>query len=448
MLKKIIVIAIFSILPLSAGAFDPSYILSDSDLTNHRSMNLSDIRQFLSGSFLGSYSTENWEGNTRSAAEIIHEAAQSAKISPKFLLVLLQKEQSLIRDNAPSQKQLDWATGYGVCDACSLSASGIQRWKGFGRQVNSAALQFTEGYLADIKEYGYTAGKYGPGIPVKIGDQEVIPKNAATAALYAYTPHIHGNQLFYKIWNDWFEIFHQDGTLLRDTSTQETYLLENGLLHPIADLSVLASRFPFRPIANVSSSELTKYDIGTPIVFPNYAILKNSTSGEIFLLVDERIRHIKDMATFRRLGFKEDEIIEANPSELASFTRGSELNIENLDINGRVYELPTGALFFVQDGKRSYVHHKDLIRLSLRNVTTIKADASEISQYKEADPVRFPDGILVKGSSQPTVYLTSNKILHPIESESTFIEFGWSFDDVQTVDDSLIDYHSIGEALD
>jgi hypothetical protein len=448
MLKKIITIAAIALLPFSTQAFDPNNILSDADLTNYRSMSLSDIRQFLSDSFLSTYTTENWEGDTRSAAEIIYDAARGAKVSPKFLLVLLQKEQSLIKDSTPSTKQLDWATGYGVCDSCSLSASGIQRWKGFGKQVNSAALQFTEGYLADIEEFGYTAQKYGPGIPVTIGNETVTPANAATAALYAYTPHIHGNRLFYTIWNDWFEVFHQDGTLLRNSTTGSTYLLENGLLHPIADLSVLASRFPFRPVATVSSSELSKYDEGSPIIFPNYALLQNSSSGEIFLLVDDRIRHIADMETFRRLGFKEDEIMDATATQLSGFARGTEITLDNLEISGRVYELPTGSLFYVNDGVRSYVHHPDLVKLALRDASTIKTDASTIAQYREGDAIKLPDGILVKGTSTPTVYLTSNKILHPIESESTFIEFGWSFDDVQTVDDSVIEYHSIGESLD
>ena len=122
--------------------FNPNYILSDFELHDSFSMDLNQIQHFLGRGFLADYVTEDWQGNTKYASDIIWRAAQNHKINPKFLLVLLQKEQSLVEDDAPNDRQLDWATGYAVCDDCSKDDPAIQRWKGFGKQINSAALQF------------------------------------------------------------------------------------------------------------------------------------------------------------------------------------------------------------------------------------------------------------------------------------------------------------------
>ena len=177
------VIVAFTV-PHTASAFDPNYILSDADLTDSQAMDLNQIQAFLERGTLATYQAPDWEGRTRYAADIIWRTAQQHAINPRFLLVLLQKEQSLVEDSDPTQKQYDWATGYAVCDDCSMNDGSLSRWQGFGKQVNSAAMQFTEGYMADIAQSGVTAGKYGPDLPVTIDGTTVTPENAATAAMY------------------------------------------------------------------------------------------------------------------------------------------------------------------------------------------------------------------------------------------------------------------------
>ena len=54
-------------------------------------------------------------GTNRKASYVIYDSAQKYNISPKYLLVKLQKEQSLVTEDSPTQKQLDWAAGFAVC---------------------------------------------------------------------------------------------------------------------------------------------------------------------------------------------------------------------------------------------------------------------------------------------------------------------------------------------
>jgi hypothetical protein len=119
-----LVVAISTLLSLAAPAFafDPNYIISDTELTDAYAMDLNQVRSFLSShGALGDMRLPDYTGRTRWAADIIWYAAQNHGINPKVLLVMLQKEQSLIVDEDPTQKQLDWAMGYAVCDTCSLS---------------------------------------------------------------------------------------------------------------------------------------------------------------------------------------------------------------------------------------------------------------------------------------------------------------------------------------
>ena len=147
-------LSLFSLfLPFSSQAtsFNPNYLISDTEFTDYFSMELGDIQSFLEQGYLADYKTEDIDGKTRYTSDIVWRAAQRNGINPKVILVMLQKEQGLITNDSPSQDQIDWALGYGVCDYCSHDDPEIQRWRGLAKQINSATLQLVDGYLKDLE---------------------------------------------------------------------------------------------------------------------------------------------------------------------------------------------------------------------------------------------------------------------------------------------------------
>jgi hypothetical protein len=440
-------LALTVFLPLSeALAFDPNYIISDDEITDDSAMNLEQIEAFLSHSFLGTYETEDSEGRIRSAAEIIYRAARNNNLNPQFLLVLLQKEQSLITDQDPTQKQLDWATGYAVCDDCSMSDPTLARWRGFGKQVNSAALQFIEGYMADIDAYGKTSGKYGPGITVTIDGTLVTPENAATAALYAYTPHLHGNQNFATLWNTWFGRDYPNGTLMQAPGQDGVWLLEAGYRRPITSKSALASRFDAKLIVPVSKDVLERFPVGKAISLPNYTLVKDE-NGAISLLVDDSLRHIDSMETFRTIGFSMDEVVEITNEEASAYDVGDEIVGTTVDPQGRLLQLPSGAVFYVENGLRHAIFDRTVLLAKFANMPIVKAESVEVEQYREGQPVRLPDGYLVKTAAEPTVYVIADGERRAIPSESVFTSFGYEWSNIKVVPESVIKLHPVGEPL-
>ena len=100
--------------------FDPNYIISDSEIFNSNAMSAADIQNFLEskGSYLAAYTVTNPNsGVCETAAQAIYEVCQTNKISPRFVLVLLQKEQGLVEDPHPSQSSLDLLDLLGLMSA-------------------------------------------------------------------------------------------------------------------------------------------------------------------------------------------------------------------------------------------------------------------------------------------------------------------------------------------
>lgn len=157
---------------------------------------------------------------TKTAAQIIYEVSISCGINPKVLLVLLQKEQSLVTDDWPWEIQYRSATGYGCPDTAPCDAE----YYGFFNQVYSAARQFKR-YSRDASTYTYQAPannfvQWSPNSAC--GGSTVYIQNQATAGLYNYTPYqpnaaalnnlygsgdscsAYGNRNFWRLYNEWF----------------------------------------------------------------------------------------------------------------------------------------------------------------------------------------------------------------------------------------------------
>ena len=430
-------------------AFDPNYIISDADMTDAYAMDRDQIQAFLDAQgALGGMRLEDYEGRMRWAADIIWYAAQNHGINPRMLLVMLQKEQSLVTEDDPTQKQLDWAMGYAVCDSCSMNDPVVQRWQGFGKQVNSAAMQFSDGYLADIEATGVAAGKYGPGVTVTISGTEVTPENAATAALYAYTPHLHGNKNFANIWQNWFGREYPSGTLMQVPGDAGVWLIQNGYRRPITSQTALRSRYNPDLIVQVSQTTLEAFPEGAAISLPNYALLKDE-AGNLYLLVDDTLRPIDSMTTFRQIGFSEDELLDITNAERDTYTIGTPITVTTVAPQGQLYQLKTnGAVFYIQDGKRHAIFDRSLLNIRFPGQSMKQVDANDLAQFAEGMPVMLPDGVLVRTPEDPAVYVISDGMRRVITSEQIFNAYGYSWDNILFVPEVVMNLHDIGDPLE
>jgi len=181
---------------------------------------LKDYSQNIQGSSADTYCGGNVGAGTKSAAQIIYDVAQACGVNPKVLIVLLEKEQSLVTDDWPWSVQYRSATGYGCPDTAPCDA----QYYGFFNQVYNAAHQFQR-YVKQSNLFNYVSGQtsfvqYNPNSGC--GGTNVFMQNQATAGLYNYTPYqpnqaalnnlygtgdscsAYGNRNFWRLYIDWF----------------------------------------------------------------------------------------------------------------------------------------------------------------------------------------------------------------------------------------------------
>lgn len=461
------------LVPLAAKAdFNPNNIISDQEMLDANSMSLAEIDAFLKsqGGYIAFNTFADPFGSTLSAAELIYNAAHNfecdtieqyrtytraqkeqfcrpATINPKFLLVLLQKEQSLITEKTPTQKQLDWATGYGVCDSCSMDDPAIQRWKGFGKQVNSAALQFFD-YVKNPQLYRYKAGQTYTVTNTGREPSVITIANNATAGLYNYTPHVYnGNFNFWKLWQRYFTRDYLNGSLLQASGESGVWLIENGVKRAFLTRSALTSRYDPSRIQIVSRADLDKYETGAPIKFAQYSIIR-IPNGRIYLLVDTHKRRFANPEAFKKMGFNPDEIINAAEADIAEYSEGAVITPTSTYPTGALLQdKKTGGVYWVNEGVKQPLLDASLLKTKFKNKRIIKTSAAELATYQTGDPIRLSEGDIVRSASNPAVYIIENGLKRAVVSADAFIKLGYKWSNIFIASDRLLNLHADGEPV-
>lgn len=432
----------------AANGFDPNAILDDRDIFDLGTMDLTALRSFLNQrGALGRMKIADIDGVEKEPAEIIWRVATSYKVNPKYLLALLQKEQSLVEDTSPTQRQLDWAMGFGVCDSCSKEDPRIQAYKGFANQIEYAAKQHRERYLFQLLGKGTTISGYAPGKLAVVDGQNIKPVNNATAMLYTYTPHIHGNLNLWRIWRRWFSLSFPDGTVAQGKSSKEIYLIRFGQKRLFKSKLAAASIIDPSKIVQVEDSQLTAYPDGTPISFPNYSIVETE-DGKRYLIDGNAKRLIVTKEAFRRLGFIEDDVIEAKATELASYEDGRDLTVASQFPTGQLATGPDKKLWYVEDGIKREIQHPALINLYFKGRKSKSLTEKQLDTFRTIEPYLLRDGELVSGDKGTTVYVVENSLLRPIQSGTVFEELGWQWRNVIKVPQAVIELHQVGAVVE
>ena len=307
----------------NAAWFNPGQIISDSAFYTSGTMSVADIQRFLNGKVavcradptrpgcLKDYrlSTPAVTGTAGrcaslpaktnvSAAEVIYDVSIACGISPKVLLVKLQKEQGLVTSTNPSARAYEFALGMDCPDTpagCSAASAGFfwQLYKGAGQLqwYSNPAGSFTWLRPGATISRPYQANNPG------CGSQSFVLENKATAALYYYTPYVpnqtalgnlygvgdvcsaYGNRNFFRDYTDWFGS-PIGGSFLLKGDAADVFMIVNETKFRIPTPALLTSLAPLGPVGTVPNAHLDRYTT----VSDMSALARNAVDGSYFFI--------------------------------------------------------------------------------------------------------------------------------------------------------------------
>jgi len=307
----------------NASWFNPGQIISDSAFYTSGTMSATDIQRFLNGKVAACRADPTRPGCLKdyrlstpavtgtagrcaslpaktnvSAAEIIYDVSIACGISPKVLLVKLQKEQGLVTSTNPSARAYEFALGMDCPDTpsgCSAASAGFfwQLYKGAGQLqwYSNPAGSFTWLRPGATISRPYQANNPG------CGAQSFVLENKATAALYYYTPYVpnqtalgnlygvgdvcsaYGNRNFFRDYTDWFGS-PIGGSFLLKGDAADVFMIVNETKFRIPTPELLTSLAPLGPVGTVPNAHLNRYTT----VSDMSALARNAVDGSYFFI--------------------------------------------------------------------------------------------------------------------------------------------------------------------
>lgn len=391
-------------------SFDAEYIISDSNFVAKNSMSVSQIQSFLNSknsvclknfTALGLYD-QNKDGlgdepygkgsNVKvSAATLIWQAAQLYNVSPKVILVTLEKEQGLISRTDCPQWRYNTALGYGCPDTapCDESAYGLTRQIDYG--VWHFRGFFEDSYPVPTKVPGRQYIGYNPSS--SCGGKTITIRNRATAALYTYTPYqpnqaardapigtsvtcgAYGNKNFFYFYTKWFGIPNSNADSLLVNCSDGNYLIEsNGMRRKFTSNGMLAW--------GLSQSDFLNIDYGCS--FPAYTlpqdnIVRSRSTGKLYLADSSNAYHINSQttATAWKIGAISDR--SAFPMEDSSFI------LSHLSTGKILPRMATSSnpersdVYLISAGKRHLINGTQAANNSSLNLYGDSSDVATVS---------------------------------------------------------------------
>lgn len=435
-----------------AAAFNPGNLISDENFYDGLAMTAEEVQAFLESrnssgdpTALRNYVQRTpslpadehcaaYEGaESESAASIIARVGEACNLSPKAMLVLLEKEQSLVSMTSPTEGRLAAATGFGCPDTAPCDASVA----GFFYQIYYAARQF-QVYRAEPYNYNHVAGAtnnilYNPNFAC--GSAPVHIENDATAGLYNYTPYqpnqaalanlygegddcsAYGNRNFWSTYTDWFGDPHaateSTGSLVQTEEDGEIFLDVAGTRHRVPAEHLPAYEALGR-VRTIPAEELQAMPQGT-----DAGSIVKGAHGWIYLLgADGKRWTFPDCEMVAAFGGSCDDAVQITDEQFGKYAFAGTVQ--------PLVRTPEGMSLYVEGGVKREV--TGLGVLKVRGYDTAKQvmqlDAAAISHLPYGEPM-WGVGAVVAGESEDSAPLILDGEGTALEVPESMREFPW-----------------------
>ena len=220
-----------------------------------------------------------------------------------------------------------------------------------------------------------------------------------------------------------------DGKLINDKKGT-VYLVENGKKKKFTS----ATLFEYLDYKwkNIEDNNFTNYYLnGDDMTYPDGILVKSSDNDSVYLTENNRKREILSSTLFNVLGYQAENVISINQEELDNFLIGKKLSYPD---NTLVKSEDSPAVYIIQEAKRKEFTSVVLFEQSGYDWNeVIKINKEELNTYPRNGRALYPDGLLIKSTDNPNVYLLESGKKRKITSANLLIELGYDWNDIISI---------------
>lgn len=227
-----------------------------------------------------------------------------------------------------------------------------------------------------------------------------------------------------------------DGTLIRSASRGRVYKIESGRRRDILNEEIFKlANLKWDEVKIVSDRELILYPTLEPVPYPDGILVKDE-KGDVYKFEDSKIRYITSAELFPLYKLKWEGIKFLKSRDLNLYAKGQPLvypdgTLISLDKNIKGV---SNTIYKVENGQKRPISSQTLftkLKLSLKKVK--KISERELSFYPAGQYVSWPNGSLLRASSDTKVWYVQSGFKRWIQSANVMRALGLSWKLVNVV---------------
>ncbi|KKS91905.1 MAG: N-acetylmuramoyl-L-alanine amidase family 2 [Parcubacteria group bacterium GW2011_GWC1_43_12] len=290
-------------------------------------------------------------------------------------------------------------------------------------KIRQSAAVYKEKY----KNYIYKSSDSPRVYKISSGNRqafETVGDYAASGGSYSLLAPVSQNQL--NLFSESRFLRYADGSLLRAAGQSSVYLVESGKLRTfnVSAKEFAQLGFNFDLVREVDPNELKKYSLGAEIKFASSSRLITD-GNKVYLTEKGKKRWVTSGGLFKILGYKWSKVSKINSAEILSFLDGDPVLYPDKTL---IREKNSPAVYLIKGGKKyEFVSAQSFEQMGYKWNKIIVGENNELLVYAYGGIAKHADGVLLRASDSPNVYLVKNGDLESIDG-ATFKKrkYSWS----------------------
>ncbi len=200
-----------------------------------------------------------------------------------------------------------------------------------------------------------------------------------------------------------------DGTIIRGTTQPAVYLVQSGNLQLFSAFTFSQHKILAKNVVTVADLEIATYPKQGFVPPLANTVFKSPTSAAVYIFGQDGFKHPVTAGIFKNLGLTNKQVVTLTADEVSAMTIGAYATPKDKSFfavseSGNVYEF--------KDGSKHYI---SAFVAKQRGITPDFKVSQDVA-YEWADGITIPprDNTIVKGASDPTVYIVMNSQLRPL----------------------------------
>ncbi len=190
---------------------------------------------------------------------------------------------------------------------------------------------------------------------------------------------------------------------------------------------------------------------------PNNSLLRSSSTGKTYVLLNGQLHYISSMEIFSKYGYKWENVINVSQEELDGYEMGDDLGVSTGTIvDGSVVKTSDSpVVYLIESGKkRPFTSGQAFLGLGYAWSKIQIVSTASLANLEEGEPVDFMptakdvrEGSVIKSSDNPAVYLIENGKKRPFTTGQAFESRGYKWNEILVLSPDVVDSYEEGLPL-